>query len=98
MVEHNASAKWKKDRNILAFSFGWQRPAKTEEWVYEQCLSELPESIYFQLVCFPWATLIDLLRKGKKLEAEFYLDQLASTPPSGSLIRATVCQHIYAHG
>lgn len=96
MVNQDVSVEWIKHRNILALPQGWQRPAKTEEWAYEQCLRELPETIYFQLVCFPWATLIDLLRKGKKRKASLYLDQLTITPPPVSLIRATVCQHIYA--
>lgn len=85
---------WKRNQNILAFPYDWQRPAKTEEWAYEQCLSGLVHSHFSQLVCFPWAMLIDLLRSNKA--AKVYLDALALTPPRTTLIRATVCQHIHA--
>lgn len=87
---------WIKIRNILAFPHDWQRPAKTEEWVYEQCRDRLPVSVFSQLVCFPWATLIDLQRTGRQHKARKYLDALSLAPPKTTLIRATVCQHIYA--
>jgi hypothetical protein len=87
---------WERVRNILAFPHAWQRPAKTEEWAYERCLAGLPDSRYAQMLCFPWATLIDLQRKGEAARAAFFIDALRRCPPRASLIRATVMQHIYA--
>jgi hypothetical protein len=89
--------KWQPSGNILAFPHGWQTPAKTEQWVFEQCTAaSLFKSPYVQLVCFPWATLIDLLHHGNKGDETVYLNALKLAPPRNSLIRATVCQHIYA--
>jgi hypothetical protein len=87
---------WIRTRNTIAYPRGWQRPAKTEEWAYEQCLDGLAETPFAQIVCFPWASLIDLLRRGFRSKARPYLDALASAPPRNTLIRATVCQHIDA--
>lgn len=87
---------WQRTRNILAYPFGWQRPARTEEWAYESCLAALTPSPFVQMVCFPWATLVDLLRKGKQEAAESYLSALRWIAPKTTLRRATVCQHIYA--
>lgn len=87
---------WMRARNMLAFPHGWQRPAKTEEWAYQQCLAGLPDNRHVQLVSFPWATLIDLQRKGEAAKAKFYLEALRYCPPKTTLIRATVMQHIYA--
>lgn len=88
--------KWQRTRNIVTFPYGWQRPAKTEEWAYERCLEGFPENKFIQLLCFPWATLIDLSRKGKTVAAKEYETALRCAPPRTTLIRATVCQHIYA--
>jgi hypothetical protein len=96
LIENNASHKWLIERNLLAFPFGWQRPAKTEEWVYQQYIDQLPESVFYQIVCFPWATLIDLSQRNLSKKSQSFLDQLNVAPPSTRLIRATVCQHIYA--
>lgn len=87
---------WKCVQNVLAFPYGWQRPAKTEEWAFQQCLSNMSQNRFSQVLCFPWATIIDLQRKGKLEQAKFYLTALRQTPPRTTLIRATVCQHIYA--
>ena len=87
---------WQQKGSVLAFPCGWQRPAKTEEWAYERCLRDLPENRFAQIVCFPWATLIDLKRKGKLAKAQCFLEALYWTPPKTTLIRATVIQHIYA--
>jgi hypothetical protein len=87
---------WEIKGSVLAFPHAWQRPAKTEEWVYERCLLDLPVNRYAQMLCFPWATLIDLQRRGKWAKAQFFLDALHWTPPKSTLIRATVMQHIWA--
>lgn len=86
---------WIKQRNILAFPYHWQYPVKTEEWAYQRCLVDLEDNQFMQMLCFPWATLIDLLRKGKRDQAKIFIEALKKTPPRINLIRATVCQHIY---
>ena len=48
------------------------------------------------MLCFPWATLIDLLRKGETVRAQLYIDALRRCFPKTTLVRATVIQHIYA--
>lgn len=92
----SAGTRWERVRNIRVFDHGWQTPAKTEQWAFEQSVADLPGSPHSELVCFPWATLIDLLRRGREAQAAIYLDALASLPPRLTLVRATVCQHIYA--
>ena len=77
---------WQKQRNILAFPYGWQHPAKTEEWAYQRCLADLPENRFVEIVCFPWATLIDLLHKGQSAKTQIYLDALQCAPPRMTLI------------
>ncbi|MCK4493513.1 MAG: exostosin family protein [Methylococcales bacterium] len=88
---------WIKQRNILAFPYRWQYPVKTEEWAYQRCLVDLENNKFMQMLCFPWATLIDLLRKGKQDQAEVFINALRKAPPRITLRRATVCQHIYLH-
>ena len=87
---------WEQKGSVLAYPSGWQRPAKTEEWAYEQCMRDLPQNRHVQMLCFPWATLIDLQRKGIRNHAQKYLEALRWTPPKNTLLRATVMQHIYA--
>lgn len=87
--------QWQKKDNILVFPFGWQRPAKTEEWAYQRCLVDFPQNHFVQVVCFPWATLVDLLRSQQMAKAKVFLEALQRTPPRITLVRATVCQHIY---
>ena len=82
--------------SVLAFPYGWQQPAKTEEWAYEYCIRALGDNTHLQMLSFPWATLIDLQRKGKQNEAQKYIEALHWAPPKKTLIRATVMQHIYA--
>jgi len=86
---------WLRKENILAYPHGWQYPARTEEWVYEQCIERFVESKYSELVCFPWATLIDMERR-RVSRSRTMLDALQAAPPKKRLVRATVCQHIYA--
>jgi hypothetical protein len=89
------TTKWIKKANILAFPYAWQTPVKTEKWAYLQCLKTLPNNPFIQVICFPWATLVDLLRTGKHSKAKVFLDALKITPPRITLIRITICQHIY---
>jgi hypothetical protein len=87
---------WVKTRNIIAFPVGWQRLANTEEWIYNKCIDQLPYNHYLQVICFPWATIIDLQRRGKRDAAALFLSALRWVPPKTTLTRATVCQHINA--
>ncbi|MGI9213933.1 MAG: exostosin domain-containing protein [Methylococcaceae bacterium] len=93
----NCNLAWEKSPNLVAFPHGWQFPAKTEAWVYEQCLRCVVASPFYELVCFPWATLVDLQRKGIDDKTLVFTRALSFAPPCRSLIRATVCQHIYAN-
>ncbi|MEX8517117.1 MAG: exostosin family protein [Leptothrix sp. (in: b-proteobacteria)] len=87
---------WLRQGSVVAWPYGWQRPNKTEEWAYEQCLAVPKPNRFVQFVCFPWATLIDLLRNGKNQKAQPYLDALHWAPPKTTLKRVTVMQHIWA--
>ena len=82
--------------HIIVHDQGWQEPARTEAWAYERCKEHLSSSPFVQLVFFPWATLIDLERRRFTKEAEALKSRIAQFPPRSTLIRATVCQHIWA--
>lgn len=85
---------WIRQGSVIAFPHGWQRPAKTEEWVYETLIEKNAKSIFIEFVAFPWATLIDLIDRNKVERANFYLEALKNLPIKKALIRATACQHI----
>ena len=87
---------WKKQKNLLVFPHHWQRPARTEEWAYWECLANLGYSQFVEIVCFPWASFIDAKRKGQVVKVEMFGTALLAAPPKKTLVRATVCQHIYA--
>ena len=87
---------WVRTRNIYGFPYGWQSPAKTEQWAYELFLQKLPYCPYTQVFCFPWATLIDLLKQKQQDKALFYLNAITHSPPKVGIRRITICQHIYA--
>jgi hypothetical protein len=89
------SQDWQRTGNVLAWPRDWQQPARTEEWFYQACL-DMPVNRYVEMVCFPWATLIDLLRKGKTGPAQSMSASLRWLEPRTTLMRATACQHIYA--
>lgn len=87
---------WIKQRNVLAYPHEWQRPAQTEEWAYQQLVDTVVCANFVEIVCFPWATLIDFLRRGRRDKATSLVRALQLCPPRTTLIRATVCQHIWA--
>lgn len=87
---------WERSGAVVSFPVGWQVPAKTEKWAWELLVECGELSPFVEIVCFPWATLVDLLRQGKQERAKLYLEALDCTPPGMSVRRATVCQHIYA--
>ncbi|MGE0310861.1 MAG: exostosin family protein [Lautropia sp.] len=85
---------WKLSGAVVAWPHGWQRPARTEEWSFEQYASCGAHPHFAQVVAFPWATLVDLLDRGHLVRARPFLDALALAPPLATLVRATVCQHV----
>lgn len=85
---------WQRSPGLIGWPRDWQRPARTEEWVYEQCTARLGNCRLSELICFPWATLVDLLDRGQVDRARPFTAALSIAPPRAHLIRATVCQHI----
>lgn len=85
---------WVKRGSVIAFPHEWQRPAKTEEWVYQTLVHKQVSSVFVEFIAFPWATLIDLIQRDKKEKAEKLISVLSELPPKRTLIRATACQHI----
>lgn len=82
--------------SVAAVDAFWQRPARTEEWAFERCRDNLPASPFVQLLFVPWATLIDSERRNQDATASRIRQALNDIPPRSTLIRATVCQHIWA--
>jgi len=85
---------WVKQGSVIAFPYEWQRPAKTEEWVYETLIEKKVNSMFVEFIAFPWATLIDLIERGKFDRAKTFVSALNDLPPKKTLIRASACQHI----
>ena len=92
----DATTAWERTKNILVFDGGWQLPAKTELWAYESLKDQIPYSPFIEIVCFPWASLIDLTRKNQLQPGNWLIEALENAPPKTTLKRATVCPHIYA--
>ncbi len=88
---------WIRAPGLLAWPHAWQRPARTEEWAFEQAAAQMAAPRFAQVVAFPWATLLDLQDRDLHGRARRNLDALSRVPPRTTLIRATVCQHINAH-
>lgn len=86
--------KWIRQRNILSFPYNWQRPPRTEEWAWQCCLESLPPDPFQEMVCFPWASLVDFQDRGREDLAGPLRRGLLDAPPRAALVRATVCQHI----
>jgi hypothetical protein len=85
---------WIKLGSVIAYPYEWQRPVKTEEWIYETLTNFEVNSLFIEYIAFPWATLIDLIHRGKNEKAQFLLEALTLIPPKKTLIRVTACQHI----
>lgn len=81
--------------SLLSFDRGWQEPARTEAWAFESSRDRLVPSPFLQYFGFPWATLIDLESRGRHEDATIYREALGTMPPRMTLVRATVCQHIW---
>lgn len=92
-----AGTDWQRHAGVLAWPDGWQRPNRTEEWAWERCRAgAAAASPFVQMLCFPWATLIDLMRRGRQDAAAPLREALRWAPPRITLRRATVMQHIWA--
>lgn len=87
---------WIRQGSVIAFPHEWQRPAKTEEWVFESLVFNRSYSPIVEFICFPWATLIDLLDRRQFNKAEKLLIALREFPRLRVRIIATACQHINA--
>jgi len=85
---------WIKQGSVIAFPHEWQRPAKTEEWVFDCLINNESNSPFVEYIAFPWATLIDLLDRGRDSDAAYLLKALEDIPPKKTIVRATSCQHI----
>ncbi len=91
----HANRTWQRKKNILVFDDCWQLPAKTEFWAFQSFQEQLPYSPFVEMVCFPWANLIDFQRKNPA-GSDLLIKALENIPPKTTLKRATICQHIYA--
>ncbi len=77
-------------------SLQWQRPVRTEEWALEAVGAKSLQTQFFDYIGFPWATLIDLKRRNRVERADELERILVDFGPKTTLVRATVCQHIWA--
>jgi len=85
---------WIKSGSVIAYCNDWQRPAKTEEWVCDTLIENKVYSKFVEFVCFPWATLVDAIERGKSERVDKLMRALNDLPPKTTLIRATACQHV----
>ncbi|WP_338430022.1 exostosin domain-containing protein [Synechococcus elongatus] len=89
---------WERVDNVYYYDNDWQYPAKTEKFAFEQITKSLAvkASKYIEVVCFPWATLIDLYLTKNIDRVQILLDILSLLPQKKAPIRLTICQHIYS--
>lgn len=85
---------WIKQGSVIAYPHDWQRPAKTEEWIYEKLIEKKVNSRYVEFISFPWATLIDSIKRERIKKVKELIDTLKNIPVKKTLFRATACQHI----
>lgn len=85
---------WFNDGYLIAYPFEWQRPAKTEEWTWDYLSSTAHRSNFIEFISFPWATLIDLIRRQQNIRSDKLINELNNIPPKKKLFRVTVCQHV----
>lgn len=91
----DARGEVQKSGSVTAFPHAWQLPAATEKAAYEAMLEAMPAD--FEYWGFPWATIIDGLRRRAPAVWDLLLkvQEAAGGDPSG-VRRATVVQHIHA--
>lgn len=85
---------WNVKDSIISFPHLWQRPAKTEEWIYETLIKNKSYSKFVEYIAFPWATFSDLISRKKDDKVKKLHDCIQCAPVKKTLIRATACQHI----
>ena len=85
---------WDLESSLTSYPHQWQRPAKTEEWVWEYLAESKHKSNFIEFISFPWATLIDSKLRNKTDQIRDMKVILSSLAPKRKLIRATVCQHV----
>lgn len=86
---------WQRTRsNILAYPYDWQYPVITEQHAYERVCEAFPDEAAVIYVGFPWATVIDLIQRGRSDKAQAYLGMLQQIPHDNAAFRITVAQHI----
>lgn len=87
---------WSESENQLRFDKHWQQPVITEKYISELLTERNPFGTNVQVVCFPWATYIDLLAAGVETTAFKELDRaLTKIPSANGKVRVTFCQHIH---
>ena len=100
ITELKAKVKENKDEEsgYYIYDENWQYPAITEKHAFDKLYEslKLPKGVAY--IAFPWATLIDLKKKGEEcqgLETELkkIKNRLSANNPSKII---TVCQHIFA--
>lgn len=84
---------WNKQGSAISYPYGWQYPNITEQWVFDTIIKNSIDNKYLEIVCFPWATLIDLIERNKK-EADYFIESINRAPPKKRIIRVTICQHV----
>jgi hypothetical protein len=88
---------WVRPRqDILAWPYGWQTPAITEQHAYVMACQGLPALGGAAYIGFPWATLIDILDKQQNDKARPFMYALQTLPVIPVRRRITVAQHILA--
>jgi hypothetical protein len=94
-LKNSQESEWIEQNNLFVYNHGWQTPAKTEKWVWERLEQEKIIFNKINIICFPWATLIDLIERGKSLRANELLAKLSQLV-KGDGRRVTFCQHVKA--
>jgi len=86
--------KWVENNGIFIYHNYWQMPAKTEKWASEIITAQGYNSPLIEVICFPWATLIDLISRKQLSLADKLTQDLYNLPKKIKLFRFTVIQHI----
>jgi hypothetical protein len=94
-LNKSKESEWIQQHNLFVYNHVWQTPAKTEKWVWERLKQEKITFNNINIICFPWATLIDLIERGKALRANELLEKLKELRLSDRR-RVTFCQHVKA--
>ena len=85
---------WTTTASIAAYDADWQKPARTEQYAYEQLVRHGAEGSSWFYVAFPWANLIDGHARGTALGVRLDEALARFEKPVGKKRIVTVCQHI----